>query len=192
MEGQMRQNEKDDEKRLIARAKEGDMEAFERLVRRYQQSIYYICRRMTGVHQTADDMSQETFIKAYFSLSRFKDEMNFFSWLRKIAINNSLNYLKSHKREELLGERENTITENASSTLQELPQETLLRNRLEQKFRKALDALPADQKTIFILRFYQNLSYKEIAQTLNLPNGTVMSRLNRARKKIRSLMADHL
>jgi len=192
MEGQMRQNEKDDEKRLIARAKEGDMEAFEHLVRRYQQSIYYICRRMTGVHQTADDMSQETFIKAYFSLSRFKDEMNFFSWLRKIAINNSLNYLKSHKREELLGERENTITENASSTLQELPQETLLRNRLEQKFRKALDALPADQKTIFMLRFYQNLSYKEIAQSLNLPNGTVMSRLNRARKKLRSLMADYL
>ena len=192
MEGQMRQNEKDDEKRLIARAKEGDMEAFESLVRRYQQSIYYICRRMTGVHQTADDMSQETFIKAYFSLSRFKDEMNFFSWLRKIAINNSLNYLKSHKREELLGERENTITEKASSTLQELPQETLLRNRLEQKFRKALDALPADQKTIFMLRFYQNLSYKEIAQSLNLPNGTVMSRLNRARKKLRSLMADYL
>ncbi len=192
MEGQMRQNEKDDEKRLIARAKEGDMEAFEHLVRRYQQSIYYICRRMTGVHQTADDMSQETFIKAYFSLSRFKDEMNFFSWLRKIAINNSLNYLKSHKREELLGERENTITEKASSTLQELPQETLLRNRLEQKFRKALDALPADQKTIFMLRFYQNLSYKEIAQSLNLPNGTVMSRLNRARKKLRSLMADYL
>lgn len=168
------------------------MEAFEHLVRRYQQSIYYICRRMTGVHQTADDMSQETFIKAYFSLSRFKDEMNFFSWLRKIAINNSLNYLKSHKREELLGERENTITEKASSTLQELPQETLLRNRLEQKFRKALDALPADQKTIFMLRFYQNLSYKEIAQSLNLPNGTVMSRLNRARKKLRSLMADYL
>lgn len=192
MEGQMRQNEKDDEKRLIARAKEGDMEAFEHLVRRYQQSIYYICRRMTGVHQTADDMSQETFIKAYFSLSRFKGEMNFFSWLRKIAINNSLNYLKSHKREELLGERENTITEKASSTLQELPQETLLRNRLEQKFRKALDALPADQKTIFMLRFYQNLSYKEIAQSLNLPNGTVMSRLNRARKKLRSLMADYL
>jgi len=188
----MRQNEKDDEKRLIARAKEGEMQAFEILVRRYQQSIYYLCRRMTNAHQSADDLSQETFIKAYFSLSQFKDEMNFSSWLRRIAVNNSLNYLKSCRREELLGERENAIAGNASSTLQELPQETLLRNRLEQKFRKALDALPADQKTVFILRFYENLSYKEIAQTLNLPDGTVMSRLNRARKKLRSLMADHL
>jgi RNA polymerase sigma-70 factor (ECF subfamily) len=188
----MRQNEKVDEKRLIARAKEGEMEAFEQLVREYQQSIYYLCRRMTGVHQSADDLSQETFIKAYISLNQFKDEMNFSSWLRRIAINNSLNYLKSYRREELLGERENSITENASSTLQELPQETLLRNRLEQKFRKALDALPADQKTVFILRFYENLSYKDISQMLNLPDGTVMSRLYRARKKLRTLMADHL
>lgn len=188
----MRQNEKISEKRLIVLAKEGDMEAFESLVRKYQRSIYYLCHRMTGAHQSADDLSQETFIKAYISLSSFKDGMNFFTWLRKIAVNNNLNYLKVNKREELLGEKENMIPENASSTHQELPQDKLQRNLLEQKFREALNALPVNQRIIFILRFYENLSYKEISQTLNLPNGTVMSRLNRARKKLKALMADHL
>lgn len=188
----MRQSEKVPEKRLIALAKEGDMEAFESLVRKYQRSIYYLCHRMSGAHQSADDISQETFIKAYFSLFTFKDGMNFFTWLRKIAVNNNLNYLKTNKREELLGEKENVIPDNASSTNQELPQDKLQRNRLEQKFKEALNALPVDQRVIFVLRFYENLSYKEISQTLNMPNGTVMSRLNRARKKLKALMADYL
>ncbi|UCC40576.1 MAG: sigma-70 family RNA polymerase sigma factor [Candidatus Aminicenantes bacterium] len=188
----MNQNEKDPEDKLITRAKKGDMEAFESLVRKYQQSIYYLCHRMTGAHQAADDLSQETFIKAYFSLPRFKDGMNFYTWIRKIALNNSLNYLKAHKREEPLDERESRIPGNSSLTGQELPQDRVQRNHLEQKFKKALKALPADQKVIFCLRFYEDLSYKEISQLLNLPNGTVMSRLNRTRKKLRALMSDHL
>jgi RNA polymerase sigma-70 factor (ECF subfamily) len=192
MEGEMRQNDKVAERELIFRAKEGDMEAFECLIRKYQQGIYYLCRRMTGAHQSADDLSQETFIKAYFSLKTFRDEMNFFTWLRRIAVNASLNYLKAHKREEPLGNRESEVQGNASSTLQELPQAKLQRNELEQKFKRAVDALPASQKSIFILRFYENLSYKDISEILNLPDGTVMSRLNRARKKLKSLLADHL
>jgi len=160
--------------------------------RKYQRSIYYLCRLMTGAHQSADDLSQDTFIKAYTSLFAFKDGMSFYTWLRKIAVNTNLNFLKAHKREELLGEKDNTVPEDASSTHHELPPDTLQRNRLEQKLMEALDTLPADQKIIFILRFYENQSYKEISQTLNLPNGTVMSRLSRARKKLKELMADYL
>ncbi|NIO49016.1 MAG: sigma-70 family RNA polymerase sigma factor [Candidatus Aminicenantes bacterium] len=188
----MRQREKISEKKLVALAKKGDMQAFESLVRKYQRSIYYLCRRMTGTHQSADDLSQDTFIKAYTSLSAFKDGMSFYTWLRKIAVNNNLNFLKAHRREELLGEKDNTVPEDASSTHHELPPDALQRNRLEQKLMEALDALPVDQKIIFILRIYENQSYKEISQTLNLPNGTVMSRLSRARKKLKELMADYL
>lgn len=180
------------EKRLIALAKEGDMKAFESLVRRYQKSIYYLCHRMTGAHQSADDLSQESFIKAYVSLSSFRDGMNFFTWLRKIAVNNSLNYIKANKREELLGEKEDTIPGSASSTNQELPPDRLQRNRLELKFKEALKALPAKQRLIFILRFYENKSYEAISQLLRLPKGTVMSRLNRARKKLKALLADYI
>ena len=188
----MKHNEKNPEDMLIERAKKGDMEAFESLVIKYQQSLYYLCRRMTGAHQSADDLSQETFIKVYFSLPKFKDGMNFYTWIRKIAVNNCINYLKSQMREEPLDERGNRIPGNSSLTGQELPQDKVQRHHLEQKFKEALKTLPADQKIIFCLRFYEDLSYKEISQLLNLPNGTVMSRLNRTRKKLKAQMSGYL
>jgi len=180
------------ERELIERAKQRDMEAFEILVRRYHRSIYYLCHRMSGAHQTADDLSQEAFIKAYMSLSSFKDGMSFFSWLRKITVNNNLNYLKANKREGLLGDRENMIPENASSTDHELPLDKLQKKRIEQNLKKALNALPVDQRIVFILRFYEDQSYKEIANILGLRVGTVMSRLSRARTKLKTLLADYM
>ncbi|MCJ7580511.1 MAG: sigma-70 family RNA polymerase sigma factor, partial [Candidatus Aminicenantes bacterium] len=176
----MRQLEQRGDSMLIRRAKDGDMDAFETLVKKYQKPIYVLCRRMTGQHQSADDLSQETFIKAYLSLQKFKDEKSFFSWIRKIALNNSLNYLKKRKREEPLGIREINATENLNSSPQELPHEQLLRKNMEANFKEALEALPLDQKTVFILRVFENLSYKAIADLLNIPKGTVMSQLSRA------------
>ena len=188
----MRQLEQNEDNKLIVRAKDGDMDAFETLVKKYQKPVYALCRRMTGDHQSADDLSQETFIKAYISLQKFKDRKSFFSWIRKIALNNCLNYLKARKREEPLGIRENTVTENLNSSPQELPQEQLLRNGMEVKFKEALEALPLDLKTVFVLRVFENLSYRAIADLLNIPPGTVMSRLSRSRKRLKTLLAEHL
>ena len=188
----MRQFEQNGDHELILRAKDGDMDAFETLVKKYQRPVYALCRRMSGNHQSADDLSQETFIKAYVSLQKFKDGMSFFSWIRKIALNNSLNYLKKRKREEPLGIRETRVTKNLNSSPQELPQEQLQRNGMELKFKEALEALPLDQKTVFILRVFENLSYRAIADFLNIPPGTVMSRLSRSRKKLKTLLAEHL
>lgn len=188
----MRQFDVNGDQKLIQKAKNGDMNAFEALVKKYQKPVYALCRRMTGEHQSADDLSQETFIKAYVSLEKFKDGMNFFSWIRKIAFNNSLNYLKARKREEPLGIRENIVTENHNRSPQELPQEQLLRDGMEAKFKEALEALPLDQKSVFILRVFENLSYKDIAALLNIPQGTVMSRLNRSRQKLKTLLAEYL
>ncbi len=188
----MNEEERKDEARLIARAKEGNMEAFETLIRKYQQTIYYLCRRMAGSHQAADDLSQETFIKAFFALSRFQDQMNFYAWLRKIAVNNSLNFLKARKREISLDESEIGNPENPATAQRESPLDATQRAEIERKFEEALRELPADQKSIFVLRFYENLSYGEIAQALSLPRGTVMSRLNRARQKLKRRLADDL
>lgn len=187
----MRQDEKKEERMLITQAKKGNIDAFETLVRKYQNSIYYLCRRMTGNHQSADDVSQDTFVKAYFALNSFKDGMNFFTWIRKIAVNNSLNFIKTSKREEPLGHSAENISGN-SSLGQELPHEMLQRNQTEQMFKKALKALPPDQKIVFILRVYENQSYREIAQVLDISEGTVMSRLSRARGKLRKSMAEYL
>ena len=180
----MRQPDPWDERQIITRAKEGDMEAFELLVKRFQQSIYYLCLRMAGTPQVADDLSQETFIKAYFALPTFQDGMNFFSWIRKIAVNTSLNYLKAGKREEPLGGRDNVVMD--------LPQDELQKNEIEKKFQEALRALPSDQRAIFILRVFENQSYRDIAQILDIAEGTVMSRLSRARNKLKAALADYL
>lgn len=188
----MRQHEQNGDHKLVSKAKDGDMTAFETLVRKYQKPIYAFCHRMTGEHQSADDLSQETFVKAYFSLHQFKDGMDFFPWIRRIALNNSLNYLKARKREELLGAKEERIAADNRSLHQELPQNTLHRKLVETKFKAALEALPIEQKTLFILRVFENQSYRDLSELLGIPIGTVMSRLSRTRKKLKSILAEYL
>jgi RNA polymerase sigma-70 factor (ECF subfamily) len=178
------------EQETIAKAKKGDMNAFESLIRRYQRAIYALCHRLTGAHQAADDLSQDTFIKAYLALPHFIDGHDFYPWIRKIALNNCLNFLKRRNREAPLAEEETLTRPNFLSSPHESPDETTERDELERKFKEALTRLPADQKVIFSLRAFENLSYAEISQTLHIPTGTVMSRLNRARKKLKNDMAD--
>jgi len=187
----MRQDEKKEERMLITEAKQGNVEAFERLVKKHQRSIYYLCLRMTGSHSSADDLSQETFVKAYFAMERFKDGRDFFPWIRKIAVNSSLRFLQVTRREEPLGDRTDRVPAKASEG-QELPHNLLQKSRMVRRFQEALEALPPDQKAVFMLRVFENRSYKDIARILGLSPGTVMSRLSRARKKLREEMADYL
>lgn len=177
---------------LIIDAKQGNPQAYESLVKKYQRPIYHLCRRMTGTHQSADDLAQETFIKAFFSLSHFKEGMSFFSWIRRIAVNNTLNYLKIRRREEPLGDKNGTVPDNPHALNHESPPERLQRRQMESRFHAALRRLPPDQRSVFILKVIENLSYQEIAQTLNIPHGTVMSRLNRARRKLKQELAEYV
>jgi RNA polymerase sigma-70 factor (ECF subfamily) len=181
----MRQDERLEEGPLIARAKNGDMDAYESLIRLFQHRIYRLCWRMTGAHQSADDMAQETFIKAYQALSRFRDGQDFYPWIRRIAVNMTLNYLHVRKREEPLGDREPSVPD-------ELPQDEFQRREAEDRFQEAWQALPSDQRAVFTLRVVENQSYREIAESLHLAPGTVMSRLNRARRKLKESLADFL
>ena len=180
------------EQDIIARAKKGDMNAFETLVRKYQRAIYALCHRITGAHQAADDLSQDSFLKAYLALPQFIEGHDFYPWIRKIALNNCFNFLKRRNREAPLAEEETLARPNYLSSPPESPPETAERDEMETKFKEALKALPADQKVIFSLRAFENLSYAEISQALHIPTGTVMSRLSRARKKLKTDMADYL
>ena len=188
----MSQQEHSEEKMLIVKAKKGDTKAFESLVRKYQKPIYYLCYRMTGAHQAADDLSQDVFIKAYFALSHFKEEMIFFSWIRKIAVNRAINYLKVWKRERSMGGNEMRVSQNPDASPQEMPEETYQRKQMVKTFKQALQELSAEQRAIFILKVYENQSYEQIAMTLNIPHGTVMSRLSRARQKLKNAMAEYI
>ena len=180
------------ERDLITRAKKGDMDAFEALVRKHQRTVYILCHHITGTHQTADDLSQDTFIKAYLALPHFIDGHAFFPWIRRIALNNCFNYLKKRKRERPLAEEEKVARHNFLSSPNESPPDFVQREEMEKKFKEAFRALPPEQKAIFSLRAYENLSYQEIAQALHIPTGTVMSRLNRARRKLKLQLAEYL
>jgi RNA polymerase sigma-70 factor (ECF subfamily) len=178
----MRHEERLEEQALVTRAKEGDMAAYDDLIRRFQHRIYSLCRRMTGAHQSADDLAQETFIKAYFALSGFRDGWDFYGWIRRIAVNSTLNYLKTRKREEPLGERDNAVPD--------LPQDELQHHEAERRFEQALQALPSEQKAVLSLRVAEDLDYREIAAALHISPGTVMSRLSRARRKLKAALHD--
>jgi len=177
---------------LVRKAQQGDMDAFESLVRKYQQRIYALCRRLTGTHQSADDLAQETFIKAYFALARLDAQWPLYPWLRKIALNSGLNYLKSRGRERPLEEGSLGARRMPLAAPADDPEERLERAEFQAKLDGAVESLPADQKSVFVLRFHESMSYEEISRTLDLPIGTVMSRLNRARQKLKGLLADSL
>ena len=177
---------------LVRKAQQGDMDAFESLVRKYQQRIYAICRRLTGAHQSADDLAQETFIKAYFALARFDAQWPLYPWLRKIALNSGLNYLKTRSRERPLNEGTMGTRNAPLSAPADDPEERLERAEFEARFEQAVASLPSDQKSVFVLKFHEGMSYEEISRALDLPIGTVMSRLNRARQKLKGLLTDSL
>jgi len=185
----MRPTDEIEDKVLIERAKMGDAEAYESLVRRYQRVIYRLCLGMTGTHPAADDLAQETFIKAYFALARFKEGTNFFAWIRRIALNSSLNYLKTRRREEPLGDRSGDNPGAVFSSKIDTPHDLLLRNDTGRAVDKALQALPSKLKAVFMLHAVEGLRYEEISRTLGLPIGTVMSRLSRARRRLQKLLA---
>lgn len=169
------------ENELVLRAKRGDKSAFEAIVMKYQKKIYFLCYRMTNDHDTADDLAQETFVKAYFNLGSFRAGEPFYPWLRRIAVNLTLNYLRDRKRE--ISQTNYSSKLSNSSPMEDInnPSPDLI----EKKIESAVDSLPAELKSVFVLRYHEKLSYKEISETLKVPIGTVMSRLNRAREKLK-------
>ncbi len=187
-----RPNEHPEDAVLVRKAQQGDMDAFESLVRRYQQRVYALCRRLTGAHQSADDLAQETFIKAYYALARFDTQWPLYPWLRRIAVNTGLNYLKARSRERPLEESSLGGRRAPSAAKSDDPEERLERAEFRAQLDGAVESLPADQKSVFVLRFHESMSYEDISRTLDLPLGTVMSRLNRARQKLKELLADSL
>lgn len=172
---------------LIREIKSGRRESFDQLVRRYQRMVYAIAYRMTSNHQDADDLAQETFMAAYRAIGRFDERRSFSAYLSRIAINLSLNHLRKRKRwlriwsqkSEQTGE---ALTGGKGPDLQKNLEQRELLNKLT----KAMDLLPPHQKAVLVLRVYQEMSYQDIAKTLRISTGTVMSRLYRARTRLRA------
>jgi RNA polymerase sigma-70 factor (ECF subfamily) len=178
----------EDDEKLIAKAQEGDLYSFDLLVKRYQKKIYFLAYRMMKNHDTADDIAQETFINAYSSIKSFKLGYSFYTWLYRICMNLSINHLKRQKFVIPESQFEEGASPLEKETTKEDPLSLLVRKERERKIEQAIDSLPSKYKAVFILKVYEDLSYEEIAQTLKISLGTVMSRLFRARERLQETL----
>jgi RNA polymerase sigma-70 factor (ECF subfamily) len=186
---------KEDDILLIKECQAGQVSAFDRLVEIYRKQIYHLAYCITGNHEDADDISQETFVRAYRAICDFKGKARFSTWLRRITINLSINHLKSESlRKNVVNDGGKLNGGNFSGipARTDNPLENVEAEELAQQIKVAMDSLPVVEKVVFVLRVHQGLSYKEIAQSLGCPVGTVMSRLNRARRRLRNRLKNYV
>ncbi len=180
-----------DDGRLIAAALAGSDSAFEELVLRYQDRLYHTIYRLLGHAEDAQDVVQETFLSAYQSLDGFKGESQFYTWLYRIAVNNAISY-KRRRRPGLSLERmsqEDGMNDPADPSELSRPGFALERQEEEQTLMRALGQLSPDHRTVLVLKDLQGQKYEEMAEVLDVPVGTIRSRLHRARLELRELLA---
>jgi RNA polymerase sigma-70 factor (ECF subfamily) len=163
---------------LIEKVKKGDMEAYEELVKKYMKKAYNVALYYTKNPTDAWDISQQGFVNAWKGIKRFDSGNPFFPWLYAIIKNEALTRFKKEKKEEEKKEGGLPLKSIAS------PQESLERKEKVRRLQEALSKLDKEKKEIIYLRHYADMSYKEISEALELPEGTIMSRLYYARKAL--------
>lgn len=183
-----------DESILIDRCLAGDDTAFDQIVYRYQDMVFNLSCRLLGGYDEAVDLSQEVFLQVYRKLASFRRDASLRTWIYRIAINRAKNRQRWWKRriaEMTAVSIEEAETRSGSGVAARLasdddgPDEALERKEQGQILHRAIEKLPFDQRTILLLKEIEGLSYEEISTTLDLPLGTVKSRLARARKSLR-------
>ena len=184
-----------DERELIERFQNGDTEAFNPLVLKYQQKIYNLLYQRVRDRETAKDLSQDVFLKAFQGLPHFKQDSTFYSWLYRIASNCGVDFMRKQKRRKVLMFGELPL--DADNTLQMAqvypsPAELIENEELGQIIRKAVRQLSPGQRRVFKMRYRRELPIKEIAIRLNKSEGTIKAHLHHAHQKLRSLLLPYL
>ncbi|MBC7320446.1 sigma-70 family RNA polymerase sigma factor [bacterium] len=176
------------EELLVKRAKKGDVLAFSELVKRYERYVINLVYRTLGRSEDAEDIAQEAFVKAFLNIKKFKEESKFSTWLSRIVVNLCMDKTREKNN------REENLEEGIWLTIPQSsyygPEETLERMEIQERIREAVTSLPNDLRMVFVLREFEGLSYQEISEMLDIPIGTVESRLYRARMKLKSLLSD--
>lgn len=186
------------EQDLIRRAKGGDLDAFDQLVRRHQERLYATVYHMTANHEDAADLAQEAFIKAYNALSGFKGDCSFFTWIYRIAVNRTLNFLKQ-RRNRTLHLSLNDLDFNAEHdpdiialVSDQTPRRQVDLTELQQKLNVAMLKLSDVHRMVVILHDIQGMPHEEIAAIMDCNTGTVRSRLFYARQQLQGLLGDYV
>lgn len=171
---------------LVARVQKGDKSAFDLLVLKHQFKVHAIVSRYVKDFDEVNDVVQETFIKAYRALENFRSESAFYTWLYRIAVNTSKNYLLARNRRppsfDLDLDDSEYIEQNSQLQNHDSPDNILAKNELEKVINISIKELPADLRTVLMLREFEDLSYEQISDIMGCPVGTVRSRIFRARE----------
>jgi RNA polymerase sigma-70 factor, ECF subfamily len=179
-----------DESTLVAQTREGDARAFTALVRRYEGKIFRLAQHITQNREDAEDVLQETFLKAYEHLDQFQGNSKFYTWIVRIAVNQALMKLRKRRTDktvsidESIDTGEDTVAREIAAW-DESPEERYSREELSEILSSAIDSLAAPYRAVFILRDMEELSTEETAEALDLSIPAVKSRLLRARLQLR-------
>lgn len=166
---------------LISRARGGDREAFGELVEQYRDNVYRLAYRMCGNAYDADEAAQEAFVAAWRALPNFRGDAKFSTWLYRLTTNAAIDVMRREKRHQTVGDGEMMeLADDADS-----PQETVERTEQQEAVQKALATLSEEYREVLLLRYMEELDYAEIAEVLQLPSGTVKSRINRAKAALK-------
>lgn len=182
---------------LVNRARKEDSGAYDELIRRYQERIYATVYHMTSNHEDANDLTQETFIKAYRALHSFKGDSSFYTWIYRIAVNKTINFLKTRKNRVHMSLNDLDFNAENDPDLVALvsdktPRRDLNLSELQEKLNEAMQKLSEVHRMVVTLHDVQGLSHDEIAGIVGCNVGTVRSRLFYARQQLQGTLADYL
>jgi len=183
----------DSEKNLLERAKSGDIAAFEQLIDSYQRKIFNIALRMLGNYDDAGDLTQEVLIRIYRSIRSFKEQSSFSTWIYRITTNVCLDEIRKRKNRKVISLDEEIKFDDGDMKRQiesdePTPEETAETEDLKKIVNDAIARLNEEHRIVIVLRDIQGLSYEEIAEVLKCPEGTVKSRINRARQALKNIL----
>ena len=173
----------------VRRLQRGETDAFEMLVRRHEKTIFNLVYRMLGDYDEAAEVSQEVFLSAYRAIGRFRGDANFSTWLYRIALNHT-----STRRKSLGRRQQRNVAIDDTEPVRDLqpgPAETMEKKEIRERVQRALNNLEPDDATVIVLRDLQDIPYEEVARLLEVPVGTVKSRLHRARQALKSQLATY-
>jgi|Deesub1362B_J571_1020462.scaffolds.fasta_scaffold02187_6 RNA polymerase sigma-70 factor (ECF subfamily) len=170
-----------EEQALIEATLDGDQEAFAKLVEAYQTQVYNLAYRMLGNHEDAEDAAQETFLRAYYRLKSYDTTRNFLTWLLAICSHHCIDQLRRRRFTRLLVEE---LPPRRWIESQEGPEETVINRERREEVQALLNRLPPRYRAVVVLRYWYDLSYKEIAETVGITESAVKTRLHRARRML--------